>query len=430
MVQRIQILCIDDESSVLKSYQRVFRDASRYHVVTLKDATKYDLREALEFDVIICDQRMPSIQGVDIFKSLCELGFQGQKIICSGYADFNDVVCAFNAKYIDSFIKKPWVNEELKSLVENLYQPKPFHPSGSLHEMDQVYQLAHKAAGALIPVYIQGETGTGKEVITRYIHEHSTRAKNAFITVNCATLTTELFESLMFGHKKGAFTGAHNDHVGFYQAADGGTLFLDEVVEIPLPAQAKILRALQEGTITRVGETHNIPVDVRVISASARPMDEAVSAGLFREDLMYRLNVYPITIPPLRERNKEIEVLFMHFLEKFNFQSKWETVSYDEGVRKWMLSYSWPGNIRELENLCHYLCATLDEPLITLKDLPPHVLNAPDPAKKSNPHSANTSFEHKELTVEEALEQCKQNKTQAARLLGISRMTLWRHLNK
>ncbi|MBV1873394.1 MAG: sigma-54 dependent transcriptional regulator [Gammaproteobacteria bacterium] len=430
MARPVQILCIDDEPSVLKSYQRVFRDSNSYHVVTLEDATKYDFREALKFDVIICDQRMPGILGSDIFKALCELGFQGKKIICSGYADFNDIMWAFNGKHIDHFLNKPWINEELKKLTEIRHQPKPFQSFSSSQEMDRVYQLAHKAADALIPVYIQGETGTGKEVITRYIHEHSTRAKNAFITVNCATLTTDLFESLMFGHKKGAFTGAHNDHVGFYQAAHGGTLFLDEVVEIPLPAQAKILRALQENTITRVGETHNIPVDVRIISASATSMEKAVSAGLFREDLMYRLNVYPITIPPLRARKKEIEILFKHFLEKFNFQSQWNAILYDESVRKWLLNYPWPGNIRELENLCHYLCATLDEPLVKLKNLPQHVLKLQEPDNKSQFHSIKPNTEHAILTVEEALQQCKQNKSQAAKLLGISRMTLWRHLNK
>ncbi len=430
MAQPIKILCIDDEPLVLKSYQRVFKDASRYSITTLQDATKYDLQQAMDFDVIICDQRMPVLLGSDIFKKLCELGFQGKKIICSGYADFDDIMWAFNARHIDHFLNKPWVNDELKNLIESLGEPSSAKISSENQEMDRVYQLALKAACTPIPVYIQGETGTGKEVITRYIHENSKRSKNAFITVNCATLTTDLFESLMFGHKKGAFTGAHNDQMGFYQAADGGTLFLDEVVEIPLPAQAKILRALQENTITRVGETHNIPVDVRVISASAAPMEEAVTAGLFREDLMYRLNVYPIRIPPLRARSNEIETLFQNFLQKYNFQPKWDTILYDESVRKWLLSYPWPGNIRELKNLSHYLCAVLDEPLVRLEDLPQHVLPAPAQVNIPQTHDTNDSIEHAELTVEEALLQCKQNKSQAAKLLGISRMTLWRHLNK
>jgi len=242
----------------------------------------------------------------------------------------------------------------------------------------------------------------------------------------------------MFGHKKGAFTGATQDHIGFYEAANGGTLFLDEVVDIPVESQAKILRALQENVITRLGESHDIHVDVRVISASAKPIQVAVDEGLFREDLMYRLNVFPLHIPPLRKRKPEIKKLLDQYLSKFNYHEDWPEITFGAGVEALLMEYEWPGNIRELENTCNYLNVSLTKPVINLIDLPINIINW-QKAKKENRAGCDvveveSAFETTQgdpvMSVEQALEQCGNNKTKAARLLGISRMTLWRQLNK
>ncbi len=422
MAVPVNILCIDDELSVLNAMQRVFRDSKLYKITTVQEAHSYDLKHALEFDVIVCDQRMPGIQGSEIFSQLSGLGYGGIRIICSAFSDFDDITTAFNNNDIDYFLNKPWDNHEIRSLVNSSIR-KVGTTTEENKNIENVYKLADKAAKTQIPVYIQGESGTGKELLTRYIHDHSERKGGPYITVNCATLTTELFESLMFGHKKGAFTGASEDHMGFYQAAHNGTLLLDEVVDIPQQAQAKILRALQEKCITRLGDTHNIQVDVRIISASAKPMDEAVKNGEFREDLMYRLNVYPIQIPPLRNRVSEIEILFNHFMKEFNYHDDWPKIQLTQEFKNVLLSYRWPGNIRELENTCNYLCATLDNPIVQLDDLPSHILKNQTPDCESDAPQVQA-----QLSIEEALEQCHNNKSKAAKLLGISRMTLWRHL--
>lgn len=438
MIKPIKILCIDDESMMLNAYKRVFRDTSKYHVSTLEDVSQYDLMDALESDVIICDQRMPNILGTDVFKQLGDLGFHGVKIICSAYADFDDIMNAFNHNEIDYFLNKTWSNQEIRSLVDSFNSSNSAENIKSNYNIEDVYILAAKAAKADISIYIQGETGTGKEVLTRYIHQQSKRVNEPYVTVNCATLTSTLFESLMFGHKKGAFTGATSDHIGFYEAADGGTLFLDEVVDIPLESQAKILRALQEGVITRLGETKDIKVDVRVISASAKSITKAVEEGVFREDLMYRLNVYPIHIPPLRSRKGEITGLLTFFLKKFNFHEDWQEITFEAGVEDILVNYPWPGNIRELENTCNYLNVSLDQPYIRKSDLPLHILRAKIvPSKESVSDEMQggvtlprVSQVKTHITIEQALEQSGQNKSKAAKLLGVSRMTLWRKIKE
>ena len=431
MSEAIRLLCIDDEAMMLNAYKRVFRDSSKYKLTVVQFIQNYEILDALEFDIIICDQRMPGMLGTDFFKALSDLGYHGNKIICSAHSDFDDIMNAFNQDCIDHFLNKTWTNQEIRSLVDSFHaniELKSIHES---YNIEDVYLLADKAASSDIAINIQGETGTGKEVLTRYIHKHSGRSDGPCITVNCSTLTASLFESLMFGHKKGAFTGANQDHVGFYEAAHKGTLFLDEVVDIPVESQAKILRALQENVITRLGDTKDIHVDVRVISASAKPISRAVKDGHFREDLMYRLNVFPIHIPPLRERKSEIPGLLKHYLTTFNYHEDWGEIKFDTGVQELLINYQWPGNIRELENTCNYLNVSLDEPFIRTCDLPKSILSNIDNHHEVSETAATPSSQHQStLTIEQALEQSGNNKTQAAKLLGISRMTLWRQLNK
>jgi DNA-binding NtrC family response regulator len=438
MFKPIKILCIDDEVMMLNAYKRVFRDTSLYSVSVVEKIQNYDLLDALNNDIVICDQRMPGMLGTQVLTKLGDLGFHGKKIICSGHADFNDIMNAFNDGTIDYFLTKTWSNQEIRNLVNSFNPNEELKTECDDHTIEEVYRLADKAAGTDIAINIQGETGTGKEVLTRYIHQQSKRSEGPCITVNCATLTPSLFESLIFGHKKGAFTGASQDHVGFYEAANGGTLFLDEVVDIPLESQAKILRALQENVITRLGDSKDIKVDVRIISASAKSIADSVADCQFREDLMYRLNVFPIYIPPLRERQVEIKGLLSFYLAKFNYHDDWSEITYAPGVEQLLLNYAWPGNIRELENTCNYLNVSLSQPLIRRADLPVSIINhadqllqpAVEPLNANNTSTHATDNETPELTVQQALDQSGNNKSKAAKLLGISRMTLWRQLNK
>jgi DNA-binding NtrC family response regulator len=428
MSNPMKILCIDDELMMLNAYKRVFRDTSLYSISVVQHIGSYDFLDMLEYDIVICDQRMPDMMGTDVLKKLGDLGFHGKKIICSAYADFDDIMNAFNDDVIDYFLNKAWSNQEIRNLVDSFNtseKPKSIHDSYSIED---VYLLADKAACTDIAINIQGETGTGKEVLTRYIHQQSNRHDGPCITVNCATLTASLFESLMFGHKKGAFTGATQDHVGFYEAANGGTLFLDEVVDIPLESQAKILRALQENVITRLGDSKDIKVDVRVVSASAKSIADAVSDGDFREDLMYRLNVFPIQIPPLRERKGEIKGLMHHYLSKFNYHEDWGEITYADEVEELLINYNWPGNIRELENTCNYLNVSLNQPVIRRSDLPVSILRWFDQSSEGSEKLEEQPIDTSQLTIEQALEKCGNNKSKAAKLLGVSRMTLWRQV--
>lgn len=454
MHRPIKLLCIDDEPQILAGYKRLFRDASRFDVQYFEGPSFLDLGIVMQADVIISDQRMPDGLGTEMFERLSQHGVSARKIICSAHSDFLDITDAFNNQYIDYFVSKPWEPQELKKLVLSCtpsYETENAGADESSEERQvgfssnsavvaQAYKLARKAASSDISVYLQGETGTGKEVLARFIHDHSQRSDKPFVAVNCATLTTDLFESLLFGHKKGAFTGANENQQGFFEAAEGGTLFLDEVVDIPLAAQSKILRALQERCITRLGETTPRDVDVRIISASAKPMDEQVEAGLFRDDLMFRLNIYPITLPALRERSEDIIPLFSLFLNRFNTHHEWQEIDIQGDVLALMERYSWPGNIRELENLCNYLCTVLDRPEISMHDIPSRmkalaalVTQAPEDETTSQPESPDFSAQAQSISkddIQAALARFNNNKSQAARYLGISRMTLWRRLNQ
>lgn len=446
MRRPIMLICVDDEAGNLRAYARLFRDTSQFEVLCFDSPASLDPEIAMCADVIISDQRMPDIQGTDFLRQLSERGVEAKKIICSAYSDFDDITEAFNKQYIDFFVSKPWDNDELKQLVINCVrgylQPENDQQPSSV--LEKAYSLGVKAAQTDVSVYIQGETGTGKELLARYIHDNSPRADQPFIAVNCATLTNSLFESLLFGHKKGAFTGATESQQGFFEAANGGTLFLDEVVDIPLDSQSKILRALQERCIVRLGETHSREVDIRIISASAKPMEAQVAEGQFRDDLMFRLNVYPISLPALRERGQDIIDLFLQFLAQYNIQHDWEAIDVHEEVIAFLKQYRWPGNVRELKNLCNYLCTVIEEPSISLADLPDRMKNSSetrdvvkpvvlpqtthDQGEAETRSASNSKLEDTDIL--EALHKFNNNKTQAAKFLGVSRMTLWRRIQQ
>ncbi|MCX5725710.1 MAG: sigma 54-interacting transcriptional regulator [Candidatus Saganbacteria bacterium] len=287
-------------------------------------------------------------------------------------------------------------------------------------------------------VLIYGETGTGKELIAKAIHKFSKRADKPFAAIHCAAIPETLLESELFGHEKGSFTGAYERKIGKFEAANGGTIFLDEVGSIPAGVQAKILRALQERKIERIGSTETIPVDIRIVSASNIDLREAIKKGTFREDLFYRLNVVPVTLPPLRERRDEIPLLLEYFLAKNNEKSGKNIKGFGDDSMAYLLSYAWPGNVRELENLVERMVALAKGDMIGLPDLPEEILSNREAKRgifRDYKDKKGAEIEEKELSmkrseeelIREALKTAGGNKSKAAKLLGIHRNTL---LNK
>lgn len=296
---------------------------------------------------------------------------------------------------------------------------------GKDHKMQEVYEMIEAVAPYRSSVLIVGESGTGKELVARAIHYLSDRRYKPFIKVNSATLTSNLLESELFGHEKGAFTGAHATHQGRFELADKGTIFLDEVGEIPVDLQAKLLRVLQDGEFERVGGKKTLKTDVRVIAATNRDLPEEIKKGTFRRDLFYRLNVFPIRMPPLRERRNDIPLLLEHFIGKFNafFQKAKKGVARD--ALNFLLQYDYPGNVRELENAIEYAFIKGRGEYIVFEDLPPHMIAA---LPENTGLTRLEDWEKHQIQV--VLDRCEGNKQKAARLLGITRKTLYNKMQK
>lgn len=469
-----KLLIVDDDDYVLKSLVRLLRspdyDISCYH----------DPEEALvqcglqKFDLILSDQKMPNMEGTEFFTHIAQLFPQTRRILISGYSDFSSVTEAFNEEIIHKFVIKPWDNDSLKNLIADQLKlgsqedslttsegkipgPSKGHPNrlkedeatdNSFHgivtadpSMDQQMSIIMKTANSDAPFFIHGETGTGKELVAQSIHLESDRLENNFVALNCANLTDTLLESQLFGHTKGAFTGAQKDQKGLLAEAEGGTLFLDEVTEIPMNLQAKLLRVLQEREYTPVGATNTVPFDVKLISASATSLEEAVANGTFREDLRYRLEVLPINLPPLRDRAGDIRILFDYFLAKqFQKHGKLEK-DVEESVYTCIQSYNWPGNVRELVNVCTYIAAlsSEDSAPIGLESLPVVVSNSSSVNADLNTaadDSGKPRIDPKRVkqiskaSLTSAIRAFGGHRESIASYFGISRMTLWRKMKQ
>jgi transcriptional regulator with PAS, ATPase and Fis domain len=302
---------------------------------------------------------------------------------------------------------------------------------GSHPVMEKILKICERVALTDSTVLIAGESGTGKELIARFIHTNSRRSSNPFIGVNCGAIPSELLETEMFGHEKGAFTGAVGSRMGLFQLANGGTIFLDEIGDMSTALQVKLLRVLQEREIRPVGADRTIKTDVRVIAASNRDLAAEVEKGRFREDLFYRLHVIPITVPPLRERRSDIPVLVQHFLDKHNQQRPGQAVRIADDAMVHLWEYDWPGNVRELENLIERMVVLSDDGIIRVDNLPPNIRSfisdkkIPRPTLTEEGIDLNQAVEEFEYRlIDEALRRTKGNKQAAARLLGLKRTTL------
>jgi two-component system response regulator HydG len=455
-VQRI--LIVDDEPDMTETCRRILSPAG-YKCLTSNNALEaLNLLGAERPDLLLTDLRMPEMDGMEMLRRAREIDPQMPVVLLTAHATLESAVAAVKAGAFD-YLAKPFSIDQLKVAVEraltrrrleleNLHLREQLRGIfgfeniiGRSSTLQQVLELVRKAARSNANILVLGESGTGKELIARAIHANSSRAAEPFLPVDCASLPETLLESELFGYEKGAFTGATAAKQGLIETAHRGTLFLDEIGELPLSLQVKFLRALQERQIRRVGGTRQIDVDIRVVCATNRDLRALVKAGEFREDLYYRLNVIDIALPPLRERQGDVELLAMSFLEKFARGGEATRKGFEPEAMAALEMYPWPGNVRELQNVIERACALAEGEMITLADLPAHlrtVAPPPDHPYHGEGTSKLTLKEAKERWVSELesayvaelLRREGGNVSQAARKAGVDRKTLHRLLNK
>jgi DNA-binding NtrC family response regulator len=364
MPAKAHLLIVDDDANTLASLSRAFRLAGHEATVCDSAARALELVRAQRFDLILSDVVMPGKDGLSFLEDLKTLGVSSPVVMISGQANIEMAVRATRLGAVD-FLEKPLSTDKLMLTVENALRLKRLEEENvelrqrlgkhelvwSSETMRRVMAQVERVAASEARVCILGETGTGKELIARTLHEKSARRDGPFITLNCAAVPAELIESELFGHEKGAFTGAAARHAGKFEQAHGGTLFLDEIGDMALPMQAKLLRVLEEGEIERVGGDRPIRVDVRVLVATHQNLEELVRLGRFRQDLFHRIYVFPLPLPPLRKRLDDIPLLAEHFAAQIAAQNAWKPRAFAPEALDVLRQYSWPGNVRELRNV-------------------------------------------------------------------------------
>lgn len=440
------ILTIDDEENIRNGLADNF-ELEGYEV---KQASSGEEGLALiaqgGIDLVITDLRMDGISGSEVVKQVTTEHPGIPIIVLTGHGSIDDATAALKAGAFD-FLTKPLDLDHLNKIVKNALQGKilaeqnrelkeklmksesPDEMIGKSDSLNKVRQMISKAAPTRASVLITGESGVGKELVARAVHEQSERAGRPFIVVHCAALSESLIESELFGYEKGAFTGAENVHKGRFELADGGTIFLDEIGEVNLSTQVKLLRVLQEHKFERVGGEKTIEVDVRVVAATNRNLEEEVKSGKFREDLFYRLNVVRIEMPSLRERMDDIPLLMHAFLREFNIENKKNVKGFDKASKSAMIKYSWPGNIRELKNAVESAVVMCTGDEIKMEDLP-RALRAQGEEKSILIPLGITMDEAEKIIIQENLAANKGNKSRTADILGIGRKTLHRKLEE
>jgi DNA-binding NtrC family response regulator len=448
-----RVLIVDDEPDVVANWSRVLERDAYVCLAATDGGRALALLEAERPDVVITDLQMPRVDGLAVLRRALELDPDVPVVVITGHGTVQSAVEAMRAGAFDYLLKPLPSNDALRLVIEravarrhlveeNRRLRESLSPNvrldtivGKSPAMLAVFELVRKAARSEANILIQGESGTGKELIARAIHANSPRAAEVFVPVDCAALPENLLESELFGHERGAFTGAERTKPGMFEVADRGTLFLDEVAELPLSLQAKLLRALQERELRRVGGTKLIPVDVRLVAATNRDLAESVGKREFREDLYYRVNVIAITLPPLRERSGDVALLAYHFLGRYGRNRERALESIDADALALLEAHAWPGNVRELQNVIERACALADGPTLGVRDLPGHLRGttrtaAPTPGKDLLFREAREvwlrAFMEDYLT--DLLRRHGGNISQAALTAGVDRKTLHRLL--
>ncbi|MEK7483101.1 MAG: sigma-54 dependent transcriptional regulator [Planctomycetota bacterium] len=442
------LMVIDDEQAIRDSLQMIL-EYQKYAVVLASNGL-----EALEKlklvapEVILLDIKMPGMDGMEVLQKIKATYPQIVVIMISAHGTFQTAVEATKNGAYD-FLEKPLDRDRILITVKNaLEQNQLFKQNQALKKSNSttkilghssaihsVLQMIEKVAPSEARVFIQGENGTGKELVARAIHELSKRAHEAFIAINCAAIPEELVESELFGHEKGAFTGASTAKIGKFELADRGTIFLDEIGDMTSSAQSKVLRVLQENIITRVGGSKDIEIDVRVISATNKDLEAMVREETFREDLFYRLNVVPIVLPPLRERTEDIAILATAFLEEFCKHYGVEKKVFAPEALKSLCARSWPGNIRELRNVVERLVILTSEKVIAKEDIDMFKSGAKSPQLKNDLYEGCSSFEEfknlsEKIFLENKLNQYNWNVAITAKELKMQRSNLYKKLEK
>ena len=439
---KARILVVDDDRAHLTMLTAML-ESWGYEVETAQDGSDaVDMVRRKAYDVILTDVRMAEVDGIEALRRIKAFNPCLPVLIMTAYSSVDTAVGALKAGAFD-YLHKPLDFDELRSGLERAFahgglrqEPEgdsaaaPAGMIGSAPAMRELFAMIRAVAPSEASVLVLGESGTGKELVAKALHEGSPRGARRLVTVNCAALAENLLESELFGHEKGAFTGAQRQRDGLFVQADGGTLFMDEIGEMPVALQAKLLRALQQGEVQRLGSDRPVRVDVRIIAATNRDLQAEVAAGHFREDLYYRLNVIALRVPALRERPEDIPLLARHFLDRFAQRNRKSFRGFTPRAMDLMLRHDWPGNVRELENAVERAVILAPGDMITERDLPAG-LRADEQGQDAPGHAAGLSLEDAEReAIARTLEQVGHNKSEAARVLGVTRVTLRNKMRK
>lgn len=444
-MQTAKLLIVDDERRMC-AVLKTFLENDKLRVATADSAEAAMAALSVEpFDVILSDIKMPGMSGLDLLQRVKDTSPETEVLLMTAYADARTAVTAMKNGAYD-YIIKPFENEELRLKIYRILEKKSLREEnrtlrnqlkgrfslenmvGTSSAMQNVYQLVQKVAVSDATVLIRGESGTGKELVARAIHEQSRRRELPFIAVNCGALPEGLLESELFGHERGAFTGAEKQKFGRLEMAGNGTIFLDEIGDITPATQIKLLRVLQSREIMRLGGTETIQIQARIIAATNRNLEQAMKNNAFREDLYYRINVFPIFLPPMREHKEDIPDLVAHFLKIQNAQPD----DIDAEALNLLMEYPWPGNVRELENTIERALIMACGGKITVGDLPPRIRGEAEIAieRDTGADEIPTLFEMERRMIQKALLKAGGNKSLAAKILGITRRQLYSKMER
>ncbi|MBT9568739.1 MAG: sigma-54-dependent Fis family transcriptional regulator [Thiobacillus sp.] len=442
------ILLIDDEAIALSNLRHVFeREGYRVTACRSGDAGLAAM-QTTSFDLVLTDLRMPGIDGMEVLAHIRATTPEVPVIMITGHATLDSAVDAMKAGAYH-YIAKPFRLAEAREVVRGALEMRRIKRENSELKlrieqmsnqstiitqdlgMQQLLETARQIAGTDCSVVIHGESGTGKELLARFVHQHSLRTAGPFVAFNCGALHEELAASELFGHEKGAFTGAQSTKIGLFEAAEGGTLFLDEVAELPLSMQIKLLRVLQERELLRVGSVNPVKIDVRVVAASNRDLKAAVDDGQLRNDLYFRLNVVTLTLPPLRERRDDIPLLAYYLLRKYAAMMDRDVQEITPEAMQRLADYDYPGNVRELSNFIERGVALAQGDTLDIEHLPQSLGALTVRVFKPQMAATPVTLESQEAEhIQHVLKLAEGNRTQAAKLLGIDRVSLWRKLKK
>ncbi|MBR0598702.1 sigma-54-dependent transcriptional regulator [Sinanaerobacter chloroacetimidivorans] len=455
---KIKVLIIDDELMICKSLEAGLSDMG-YDVTTAQNSqSALKAVTSCKPQIVLTDMRLGTENGIDLIDDIKKIDADIEVIVMTAYSDIASAVLAIKKGAFD-YINKPFELEEIKLILERAYQnykmknkllilekQNQFFIENMIGQSDKMKDVFNKinilSENDNVTVLIRGETGTGKELVADAIHNKSIRKDSPILKINCSTIPAQLVESELFGFERNAFTGADSRKKGLLEIANGGTVFLDELGEIPLEMQAKLLRFLEERKFRRIGGLEDIEVDIRIIAATNKNLEQAVKEKTFREDLYYRLNVIPVEVPPLRERGKDILLIADYFLEKFNRSFKKSIQGFDMDAKTKLMSYSWPGNIRELKNMIERIVILHNDAWISVQNLPVEIQNFKGDQRNTESIQESHHIEDEHFSLDEkmdgiekeylleALEKSGWNQTRAAAMLGISRFSLKRKMEK